>query len=169
MRKAERNTVWALLGSREISNKKHILQAARELFLPCAFTSPQAVNFVAQIFLRLIIYNMQGLNLQILIRQNSCSLQGVLCMVDWVRGREGWVMGTWWLWRAVEDPDDFNEKWASASCTRFHTKICVGAVGVTSPGVGWPKQKKEQFGVGFLCHHSHTTCPIFNSIFGMAL
>lgn len=32
VRGRERNTVWALLGSGEISNKKHILQAARELF-----------------------------------------------------------------------------------------------------------------------------------------
>ena len=94
VRGRERNTVWALLGSGEISNKKHILQAARELFLPCAFTSPQAVNFVVRIFLRLIIYSMQGLNLQILIWQNSCSLQGVLCMAYPVEGR---VMGTHWL------------------------------------------------------------------------
>lgn len=86
-----RNTVWALLGSGVFSNKEHILQTARELFLLCAFTSPQAGNFFVGMFLRLIIYSMQGLNLQILIWQNSCSLRGVLCMVHPVEGREGWA------------------------------------------------------------------------------
>jgi len=96
VRGRERNTVWALLGSGKLSNKKHILQAARELFLPCTFTSPQAVNFVVRIFLRLIVHGMQGLNLQILIWQN-CSLQGVLRMVYPLERREGWVLGTCWL------------------------------------------------------------------------
>ena len=107
VRGRERNTVWALLGSGKLSNKKHILQAARELFLPCTFTSPQAVNFVVRIFLRLIVHGMQGLNLQILIWQN-CSLQGVLRMVYPLERREGWVLGTCWLWRVVEDPPDLS-------------------------------------------------------------
>lgn len=127
VRGRERNTVWALLGSGEISNKKHILQAAGELFLPCAFTSPQAVNFVVWIFLRLIIYSMQGLNLQILIWQSSISLQGVLCVVYPVEGRERWLTGTCWLWSVAEDPADFSKNWASVSSGRSYMN--VGDVG----------------------------------------
>lgn len=123
VRGRERNTARTLLGSGKISNKKHILQTARELFLPCAFTSPQAVNFVVRIFLRLIIYSMQGLNLQILIWQNSISLQGVLCVVYPVEGRERWLTGTCWLWSIVEDPADFCENWASASSGRFYMNV----------------------------------------------
>lgn len=58
----------------------------------------QGIFFFVGMFLRLIIYSMQGLNLEILIWQNSCSLRGVPCMVHPVQGREGWVMGTAWLW-----------------------------------------------------------------------
>lgn len=79
----ERNTAWALLGSGETSNKKHILQAARELFLPSTFTSPQAVNCVVWVFLRLIIYSMQGLNLQILVWQLFKRCTAVYAVEGW--------------------------------------------------------------------------------------
>lgn len=157
MWEAERNTLWALLGSGEISNKKHILQAARELFLPYTFTSPQAVNFVVRIFLRLIIYSMQGLNLQLLIWHNSCSLPGVLCRVYAVEGREerdGYILVT----RGCRHP--WYLQWEQSFCLQW--QILHGF------GMGW-LGRKEWLRGGFYCHHYHTTCLIFNWAFGMAL
>lgn len=89
---AERNTVWALLGSEETSNKKHILQAARELFLPSTFTSPQAANCVVQVSLRLIIYSTQGLSCRCLaalqeLHSNVCS--GGVRGMRWAHGIHG--------------------------------------------------------------------------------
>lgn len=118
-----RNTVWALLGSGVFSNKEHILQTARELFLLRSFTSPQAENFFVGMFLRLIVYSMQGLNLQVLIWQNSCSLRGMPCLVHPVEGREGRVMGTSWLWGAAEAPADFSENRASVSDGGFYRSV----------------------------------------------
>lgn len=101
-----RNTVWALLGSGEFSNKEHILQTARELFLLCAFTSPQAGNFgffCGDVFKANYLQHAglepADLNLAKLLFPSRGALHGAL-----VEGREGWVMGTSWLWGAAEDP-----------------------------------------------------------------
>lgn len=156
-----RNTEWALLGSGVFSNKEHILQTARELFLLCAFTSPQAGKF----FFRGDVFKANylqhaglepaDLNLAKFLFTSRGALHGAL-----VEGREGWLMGTSWLWGAAEDPADFSDNWASVSDGGFYMSMELW--GWHNTGARWPKRVvwRRTF-----CHHSQTTWLIFNSVF----